>query len=94
MRAPVYRNLDTPFEIYGFSPTELIVLCASFVAGGEIAQALGIHRMWVILAVVLLALVMNIFRRSLGIYFARRLFRFLQLPGVLSAKLFRLGGNA
>lgn len=94
VRSPVYRNLDTPFEIYGFSPSELIALSLSFVAGGELAQALGVSRMWVIFAVVLLAIAMNRFRRALGIYFARRLFRFIRLPSILSAKLFRLGGDS
>jgi hypothetical protein len=90
MRSPVYRNLDRPFQIYGFSPFELAVLVAVFVAGGELAQAIALSRGWAFAVAALLALTMFTLRRSLGNGFSRRLWRFLCLPSTLHPKLFRL----
>ena len=91
MRAPVYRNLDTPFRILGFSPLELGVLCFVFVGGGELAQALSIGRVWSLVAAALLALGLFTFRRSFGEHFAARLYRFSRLPARLPARLLPKG---
>ena len=87
MRAPVYRNLDTPFRVFCFSPLELGLLCFTFVGGGEIAQALSIGRIWALVASALLALGLVSFRRSFGEHFAARLYRFSRLPSRLPARL-------
>lgn len=87
MRAAVYRNLDRPFQILGFKPLELTVLCCVFVGGGEIAQDLSLSRLWVALLTAFLAFSLFAFRRALGDRFARRLFRFLRLPTRLTARL-------
>lgn len=88
MRSPVYRNLDRPFRIFGFSPLELSILCITFVVWGEIAQSLSIHRVWGFLATALLALLFHWLRRSMGDHFTRRLIRFLKLPSEIRSKLF------
>ncbi len=93
MRSPVYRNLDKPFQIFGFTPTELIVLALTFVGGGELAQAFGIHRLWAFLLTFILGFALHCFRRALGDLFAPRLFRFLKLPTTISAKIFADGGR-
>lgn len=91
MRSPVYRNLDRPFQIYGFNPLELTVLSVAFAGSGELAQAFGIHRIWAFLFTFILAFAIYSLRRSLGDLFARRLLRFLILPSRVHAKLFAQG---
>jgi hypothetical protein len=88
MRSPVYRNLDRPFQVYGFSVLELTLLSAAFVGGGELAQSLGIRRIWAFLLTFKLANGMHSLRRALGEMFALRLLRYLELPNQVQAKLF------
>src|SRR5262245_55564742 len=88
MRSPVYRNLDRPFEILGFTIFELMVLCIALVGGGELAQFLSFQRIWSVLLTMVLALIFFWLRRSLGDLFLRRFFRFLFLPSELSPKLY------
>lgn len=83
MRSPVYRNLDAPFRVFGFSPLELSLLCFAFVGGGELAQALAIGRVWALVLAALMALGMFTFRRAFGEHFAARLYRFYKLPSRL-----------
>ena len=87
MRSPVYRNLDKPFQIFGFNTLELIVLCITLVGGGEVLQFFSIHRIWAFLFTVILALVLHWVRHSLGDIFARRLLRFLKLPKIIYSKI-------
>ena len=87
MRSPVYRNLDKPFQIFGFTALELTALCFSLVGGGELAQTFAIHRIWAFIFTIILALSFFWIRRSLGDLFARRLFRFLKLPSNMAPKL-------
>lgn len=88
MRSPVYRNLDKPFQIYGFGPFELTALSAAFVICGELAQSLGVHRVWAFLFTFILAFGIYSFRRSMGDLFLRRLLRFLNLPSQIHSRLF------
>ncbi len=87
MRAPIYRNLDQPFQVMGFSVAELTLLAVTLVGGGELFQLLGVHRVWAFVATLILASVFFVFRRSFGDLFVRRLLRFLRLPAVLYPKL-------
>jgi hypothetical protein len=91
VRSPVYRNLDRPFQIYGFNPFELTVLSIAFAGSGELAQAFGVHRVWAFLITFILAFAIYSLRRSLGDLFARRLLRFLILPNQVRSKLFAQG---
>ncbi|MBX3023008.1 MAG: hypothetical protein KF799_15135 [Bdellovibrionales bacterium] len=91
MRSPVYRNLDKPFQILGFTPIELATLCFAFVLGGELAQFLGFDRAWALVFTLLVAATLHWFRRSMGELFGRRLLRFLQLPSELYPRLFITG---
>jgi hypothetical protein len=88
VRSPVYRNLDKPFQICGFSPLELTVLSIAFAGSGELAEAAGTHRLWAFLITIILALGMHSLRRSLGEAFPRRLLRFVKLPAEIEPKLF------
>jgi hypothetical protein len=94
MRSPVYRNLDQPMRILGFSPMELSVLCVAFVALGEAAQAIGVYRFWAVLLTAVAAGILYSFRRSMGEMFARRLLRFLRLPSELHSKLYASGHSS
>lgn len=87
MRSPVYRNLDAPFRVFGFSPLELSLLCFAFVGGGEIAQALSVGRIWALVLAALLALALFAFRRAFGEHFGARLYRFFKLPSRLSPRV-------
>lgn len=80
MRSSVYRNLDKPFEIYGFSPMELTMMSLVFVVSGEVAQSIGADRIWAFPFTVIFAGGTYALRRTFGDLFARRLFRFLRLP--------------
>lgn len=80
MRSPVYRNLDQPFEIWGFSTGQMTLLCCSLVAGGELAELIGVHRVWSLLLTICLAIVIYGIRKSFGRLFAQRLYRFARLP--------------
>lgn len=94
MRSPVYRNLDHPFRILGLSAAELIFLCLVLTGGGELAQLTGAPRFWSLVAALLLAFCLYLFRRSLGDLFGRRLLRFFALPRFLFPKLLLPGGRA
>ena len=87
MRTPVYRNLDQPFQIYGFSPIELVALSVAFVFFGEFAQSFSIHRIWALIFTFVFAFALYSFRRALGDLFLRRLVRFLSLPSLVRSKL-------
>lgn len=87
MRAPVYRNLDKPFEVLGFNALELTLLCFAFVAGGELTSLIGVHRVWAFLLTAVIALSLFLLRRYLGELFLIRLFRFAHLPKSLCGKL-------
>jgi hypothetical protein len=87
MRSPVYRNLDRPLQILGYSPVELIVLSLVFVIGGEVAQFMGISRTWAFVGTFVLALVIFTFHKYFGELFIRRLIRFAQLPSELHPKI-------
>lgn len=91
MQFPVYRNLDMPFQVLGFSTVELIVLCFALVGGGEFTQLLGVHRIWAFMFTIVLALSLFWIRRSLGDLFGRRLIRFLKLPSELNSQVFKIG---
>lgn len=91
MRAPVYRNTDTPFQILGFRPLELTILCVAFVAGGELASLIAISRAWNLILTVFMALGLFAFRRSFGELFGRRLWRFARLPSELHARRVHVG---
>ena len=93
MRARVFRNLDRPFRVLGFSPVELTILCLGFVLGGEILSSAGASRIWAFLSTALNAVGLYLFRRTFGDQFGMRLIRFLTLPGQLQAKLIRRGGS-
>jgi hypothetical protein len=87
MRSPVYRNLDRPLQILGYSPVELIVLSLVFVAGGELAQFAGISRTWSFVVTFVLALAIFTFHKYFGELFIRRLIRFARLPSELHPKI-------
>lgn len=92
MRAPVYRNLDRPFQIFGFSPFELTFLCVIFVGIGEASQSFGYSRIWSFLVTTLFALGFYWIRFTMGDYFGRRVIRFAALPDRLQRKLIRTAG--
>ena len=87
MRSPVYRNLDRPLQILGYSPWELIVLALVFVGGGELAQFIGISRTWAFVATFVIALAIFTFHKYFGELFLRRLIRFARLPSELYPKI-------
>lgn len=87
MKSPVYRNLDKPFQVFGFNTVELIILCIFFVGGSEVAQAFAIERIWPFLFTIVLGLGILWTRRSLGDFFVRRLFRFCKLPRELYSRI-------
>ena len=88
MRSPVYRNLDRPLQILGFSPLELICLSITFVGGGELTQLIGVSRTWSFVATLLIALAIFTFHKFFGDLFFRRLVRFARLPSELHPKIF------
>jgi hypothetical protein len=94
MRCPVYRNLDKPFQILGFTALELIILCLTVVGGTELTRLFMIQRVWAMVLTALLALGFFWIRRSLGELFARRLFRFFLLPSFLNLKLLSARGES
>lgn len=87
MRSPVYRNLDQPFEILGFSVAELTSLCFVLVAGGELLKFFGFNRLWAFLLTMVLAFALFWLRRSLGENFSFRMLRYLSFPNRLQPKL-------
>ena len=80
MRSQVFRNLDQPFEIFGFSAVQMTLLCCSLVVGGELVELIGVHRIWSILMTALFAVATYWIRRSFDPRFGRRLIRFARLP--------------
>ncbi len=88
MRVPVYRNLDSPFQIGGFKPLELVFLCCFFVIASEGSGMFGFSRIWAILFTFSAAAGVYWTRRSLGDEFPRRVIRFLSLPNQLYARPF------
>lgn len=88
MRVPVYRNLDSPFQIGGFKPYELVIVSALFVILSEISSSLGINRVWAFLFALVLGASLYWMRRSLGDEFPKRIVRFLMLPTQLYARPF------
>ncbi|RME14429.1 MAG: hypothetical protein D6797_08870 [Bdellovibrio sp.] len=87
MRSPVYRNLDQPLQILGFSIPELIFLVVVFVLGEEVLNLFDASRAWAFLVTIIFAIGFYWMRRSLGDYFGKRLLRFFQLPSHLYSKL-------
>lgn len=87
MRSPVYRNLDRPLQILGYSPGELIALSLVFVVGGEMAQFIEVSRTWAFVATFILALAIFTFHKYFGELFIRRLIRFAKLPSELHPKI-------
>ena len=83
MRAPVYRNLDQPFSIFGLRPSELVAICVLFVVTGEVSEFFGWGRGWAFFLSILLTFGIFSFRRYLGDHFAARFLRFLKLPSYL-----------
>jgi hypothetical protein len=88
MRVPVYRNLDSPFQVGGFKPLELVFICCFFVISSELSGTLGFSRVWAILLTFAAAGSVYWTRRSLGDEFPRRVIRFLSLPNQLYARPF------
>lgn len=66
MRVPVYRNLDSPFQVGGFKPLELVFICCFFVIASELSGTLGFSRVWAILLTFAAAGSVYWTRRSLG----------------------------
>lgn len=91
MRSPVYRNLDRPFQIAGFLPSELIALSILFVAGGELAEFLGQSRSWAFALTIFAAATVYFTHRIFGHLFVQRLLRFICLPSFIRARLFASG---
>lgn len=88
MRVPVYRNLDSPFQVGGFRPLELVFICCFFAVSSEVSVAFGFSRVWAILFTLVAAASVFWTRRVLGDDFPRRLVRFLSLPNQLYARPF------
>jgi hypothetical protein len=93
MRSPIYRNIDKPFQIAGFSAAELILLCVALAGGGELAQLFSVDRVWTFFVTLIIALGLFLFRRTLGEHFFFRLIRFFQIPSHLYSRLHRFREN-
>lgn len=89
MQSPVYRNLDQPFQIFGLKVTELIFLCVIFVGGGEIAETMGVSRIWTFFITGIVALTLFWLHQLLGDLFSQRFIRFMGLPNHLTPHIFR-----
>ncbi|MCB0362649.1 MAG: hypothetical protein KDD35_08000 [Bdellovibrionales bacterium] len=87
MRSPIYRNLDKPFQIMGFSALELALLCICLVVGGEIVEFLGQPRILAMAFTFVLGCLLIWVRRSLGDFFLGRLIRFVVLPREIYSKI-------
>lgn len=88
MRVPVYRNLDSPFQIGGFKPLELVLVCSFFVILSELSSLIGLDRIWAFLIAICLGASLFWMRRSLGDDFPKRLIRFIGLPSQLYTRPF------
>ena len=93
MRVPVYRNLDSPFQIGGFKPLELVFICSSFVLLSELSSLLGIDRLWAFVFAACAATAVFWMRKTLGDEFPKRLIRFVSLPTQLYARPFWMRRN-
>lgn len=87
MRCQVYRNLDKPFQILGFTSLELTALCFVLVGGTEVARIINVQRSWAFVVAAVLALCFFWIHKSLGELFVRRFFRFLSLPNQMYPRL-------
>lgn len=85
MREPIFRNLDTPFQIMGFNYLELMAVCFIFVIASELSESLHINRFFSFSITALVVASWYWIRRSMGEKFGSRLVRFIFLPKNLKA---------
>lgn len=84
MRQPIYRNLDRPIRIFGFSLLQLGILSAVFVILNEGFVLLGQGRLFATLLTIGIAIFVRIINVKFGPLFLQRLLRAFELPTELN----------